>query len=208
MKAGIKMTELTYLKRGIFEEFNFESSLRLAINEMNVNPDREDAIIQFYTTSANGQFILKALGDTLDVKELQERNPEEEGYWDWWIYTVQPKMDEDLEVICRELGFNLDKEGYTITIDYTENGDIAAILHRKEEVSDDQYGYLESGEPTDAQIQLQDELDGITQQYIQTLYNIHARVSQLEEKEIPHDIHVLTHTREEAERLLGLKDIY
>ena len=71
-----------------------------------------------------------------------------------------------------------------------------------------EYGYFAEGEPTDAQLNLQDELDGITQEYLQALYDLHARVKGAPEKEVEHDIGKLFAVREEAERQLGLEDIY
>lgn len=74
--------------------------------------------------------------------------------------------------------------------------------------SNDELGYFAEGEPTDAQMQLQDALDTVTQEYIQALYDIHAIANNLPEKELSHDINILYHLREKAEELLGLEDIY
>jgi hypothetical protein len=74
--------------------------------------------------------------------------------------------------------------------------------------SHDELGYFAEGEPTDTQLQLQDALDSVTQEYIQNLYDIHANVSDLPHKEVEHDIHILFHVREKAEELMGLEDIY
>jgi hypothetical protein len=74
--------------------------------------------------------------------------------------------------------------------------------------SNDEYGYLAEGEPTDAQLRLQDALDSITQDYVQQLYDIHAMVGDLPQIELEHDIHILFHLREKAEELMGLGDIY
>lgn len=69
-------------------------------------------------------------------------------------------------------------------------------------------GYLPNGEPSDAQMELQDTIDSATQEYVQNMYDIYAGVLNLEPKEIEHDINILTRIREEFELALDVEDIY
>lgn len=77
--------------------------------------------------------------------------------------------------------------------------------------SQDEYGYIVNGEetePTDAQTNLQDEIDGAIQALFDTMRELYANASGKDIPEVEHDISKLTDIREKVEQLLELPDVY
>lgn len=63
-------------------------------------------------------------------------------------------------------------------------------------------------EPSDEQLEIQDEIDGNVQELFDSMRDIYSRSSGTEIPEVEHDIYKLTRVRELVEELLGLPDIY
>lgn len=67
---------------------------------------------------------------------------------------------------------------------------------------------VEYEEPSEEQIQTQDEIDGNVQELFDSMRDIYSRSSGVEIPEVEHDIYKLTRVRELVEELLGLPDVY
>jgi hypothetical protein len=74
--------------------------------------------------------------------------------------------------------------------------------------SENELGYHAEGEPTDAQLRLQDNIDNAVQQLFDEMRVIYNDASGQEIAEIEHDISKITEIREMVESLLGLPDVY
>lgn len=74
------------------------------------------------------------------------------------------------------------------------------------------YGYEDDGdgglEPTNHQIQLQDEVDGAIQSAVDTMASFYSEAADVGEFATDHDIGKLTEIRELIESLYGMPDIY
>lgn len=75
--------------------------------------------------------------------------------------------------------------------------------------SNEELGYFsEEGDPTDAQLELQDEIDNTVSEFFNSMIDIYNRAGETTIAEFEHDIQKITEVREETEKLLGLPDIY
>lgn len=74
--------------------------------------------------------------------------------------------------------------------------------------SNEEYGYFKEGEPTDAQLALQDTIDNSIQVLFDKMRGIYNDASGQAIPEVEHDIDKLSQVRELVESLLELPDIY
>lgn len=88
------------------------------------------------------------------------------------------------------------------------NGEEAIQLEGVTYVTDNkEVGYFAEGYPTDMQLQLQDSLDGATQEYVDALIRI-SNYFNFKKDEQEHDMSILNAIREEAFDVLKMHDIY
>lgn len=69
-------------------------------------------------------------------------------------------------------------------------------------------GYTADGEPTDAQIQLQDHIDNEIFRFMGTMCGIYYDATDMEHEDIEWDIDKISRIREVIESVLGLPDVY
>jgi hypothetical protein len=74
--------------------------------------------------------------------------------------------------------------------------------------SHDEVGYFAEGEPTDAQIELQDEIDNTIFNFMNEINYIYTNATGNPVKELDWDIEKITEIRHLVEKLLNLPDIY
>lgn len=74
--------------------------------------------------------------------------------------------------------------------------------------SNDELGYFAEGEPTDTQIDLQDEIDSTIYDFMSTMNRIYMEATGQPVKELDWDIAKATEIRYLVEKLLNLPDIY
>ena len=74
--------------------------------------------------------------------------------------------------------------------------------------SHDELGYFTEGEPTDAQVVLQDKIDGAIYDFMSTMNRIYMEATGQAVKELDWDIQKATEIRYLVEKLLNLPDIY
>ena len=75
-------------------------------------------------------------------------------------------------------------------------------------LSDCELGYRAEGEPTDAQIELQDEIDNAIYDFLKKMRDIYEMRVSKDIPELEWDIGKITVIREEVEGLLELPEIY
>jgi hypothetical protein len=75
-------------------------------------------------------------------------------------------------------------------------------------VTDDELGYFEDGEPTNAQIELQDQIDSLIEEFVENMRRIYNSATYQHTPVFEHDIKKITAIRETFEVEYGLPDIY
>lgn len=71
-----------------------------------------------------------------------------------------------------------------------------------------QLGYIADGEPTDAQIHLQDLIDNEIFRFLGTMRGIYFHAADQEHEDMEWDIEKISEIREKVESVLSLPDIY
>jgi len=74
--------------------------------------------------------------------------------------------------------------------------------------SQNELGYISEGEPTDAQLKLQDAINSAVQNFFDEMRTIYSDASGQILPEVEHDIDKISQIREKTEILLQLPDIY
>lgn len=69
-------------------------------------------------------------------------------------------------------------------------------------------GYITNGEPTDAQVQLQDRIDNEIFRFLQTIRGIYLDAADIEYEDMEWDIDKITEVRIEVENVLNLPSVY
>lgn len=69
-------------------------------------------------------------------------------------------------------------------------------------------GYMEEGEPTDDQLQLQDLIDNEIFRFLGTMRGIYYHAADLEHEDMEWDIEKIAEIRTKVESVLNLPDVY
>lgn len=70
------------------------------------------------------------------------------------------------------------------------------------------YGYIKNGEPTDKQVELQDEIDNEIFQFLNNMKKIYTNAFNQNSKNVDWDIEKITNIRHKVEEVLDLPQIY
>lgn len=91
-----------------------------------------------------------------------------------------------------------------------QNKEIASVPSEKQQEFDSnfQLGYIADGEPTDAQTQLQDQIDNEIFRFLGTMRGLYFHAADQEHEDMEWDIEKISEIREKVESVLGLPDIY